>query len=234
MIRLLLSGITFLAVISAGAQEVDSTGAKVTSIGTINDIPAIPFRMPVLAEIGGSPFLTESYKSGMVDLGQGKIVADVPVRFNTFSNAMLVKKNGEELKLDFFEGVSYDETQNNGEVKHFVFKAGYPAVDGHSTSSIYQVLSFGPKAHLLKYIAQKVEEVPTLGDYSRRELVTTAQLYIYIPGTGIKKIDKLSKKSVADALPQLSSQIDEIAKGKNLKLKSENDISVLIEELNKP
>jgi hypothetical protein len=233
ILRTVLAGVAFFCVVSVTAQVTDSAAVK-TEVGTIEDLPAKPFRMPSLAEVGGSPFLSEDFKPATVELGQGRIVTDVPVKFNTFNNAILIKKNGAELKLDFFEGVSYDEKQNDGSTKHFMFKAGYPEIDGHNDNSIYQVLSMGPKVHLLKYISQKVEEVPTLGDYSRREIVTTVQLYVYVPGAGIKKISKTSKQAVADALPQLSSQIDEIAKTKGLRLKSESDISVLVEELNKP
>jgi hypothetical protein len=94
----------------------------------------------------------------------------------------------------------------------------------------------GPQAHFLKYIAQKVEEVPTLGDYSRREIVTTEHYYVYVPGGNMTKIKsmKASRQSLKEALPSLASKIDEIATAKNLKLKSESDISILIESLNTP
>ena len=94
----------------------------------------------------------------------------------------------------------------------------------------------GSKVHLLKFISQKVEDVPTLGDYSRREIVTTEQFYVYVPGGEIKRIKSLKsgKQSLQEALPALSSRIDEISTTKKLKLKSENEISLLVEELNKP
>lgn len=90
----------------------------------------------------------------------------------------------------------------------------------------------GPKIHLLKYLSQKVEDAPTLGDYSRREIVTSQQLYVYVPGGEMKKI-KTGKQGIADALPGMSAKIDELIKAGNLNLKSETDLTILVEGLNK-
>ncbi|HEX5654188.1 MAG TPA: hypothetical protein VFX58_14000, partial [Chitinophagaceae bacterium] len=194
---------------------------------SINDLPAKPFRMPSLQDVGGNPFFNSEYRQGSVELGQGRIVNNVPLKFNTFNNAMMVIKDGKELKLEFFELASFDENDYDGQKKHYVFKAGYPEIDGHNENAIYQVLSMGPRVHLLKFISQKVEDVPTLGDYSRREIVTTEQFYVYVPGGEIKKIKSLKsgKQSLQEALPALSAKIDEISVQKKLKLRSESDIS---------
>lgn len=161
------------------------------------------------------------------------MVPNVPVKFNIYSNAIMVQKEGQDMRLESFKLVSYDETANNGIVKHVMFSQGYPEIDNHTDKSVYQVLSIGPKAQLLKFLSQKVEDAPTLGDYSRREIVTTQQLYIYTPGGAIKRI-KASKQSVVEALPSLSAQINEVITAKNLNLKNESDIAELVEVLNTP
>ena len=232
MAALILSSIS--ANISAQETVIDST-LKVET-GSIDDLPAKPFRMPSLQDVGGSPFLTTDFRQGTVELGQGRVVNNVPIKFNTFNNVMLVIKNGEELKLEFFESVQYDENDGTGAKKHYTFRAGYPAIDNLSENTIYQVLSSGPKLHLLKFIAQKVEDVPTLGDYSRREIVTTEQYFVYVPGGEMKRIKSLkaAKQSIQEAVPSLSARIDEISTARKLKLKSESDFSILVEELNKP
>lgn len=201
--------------------------------GTIEDLQLKPMRLPALQEVGGSPFLTPDYKLASVQVSDEKAVEAVPVKFNIFSNAVMVQKDGQELRLESFQQVSYDVTETDGSVKHFIFKQGYPDVDKNSAKTIYQVLSIGPKVHLLKLLTQKVEDAPTLGDYSRREIVTSEQLYVYVPGGEIKKI-RNSKKDLVAALPSLSAKIDEIAGAKDLKLKSESEITLLVEELNKP
>lgn len=200
---------------------------------TIEDLQLKPMRLPALQEVGGSPFMTPDYKLGSVQVSDDKAVPLVPIKFNIYSNAVMVQKDGQELKLESFQQASYDVTETDGTVKHFIFRQGYPEVDKNTTKTVYQVLSIGPNVHLLKLLSQKVEDAPTLGDYSRREIVTTEQLYVYVPGGEIKKI-KPGKKDLAAALPALSAKIDEIAAANNLKLKSESEITQLVEQLNKP
>lgn len=200
--------------------------------GTIEDLEVRPMRLPALAEVGGSPFMTNDYQTGSVIVGDDKTVPNVPVKFNIYSNAIMVQKNGEEMRLESFKLVSYAENVN-GQVKQVMFGQGYPEIDNHTGKSVYQVLSMGPKVHLLKFLSQKVEDAPTLGDYSRREIVTSQQLYIYTPGGEIKRI-KASKQSVAEALPGFSKQIDEAISANKLNLKNESAIAELVEVLNRP
>jgi len=202
--------------------------------GTIDDLKTSVLRVPALQEVGGSPFLTTDYNMATVLTTTDKTVTEVPVKFNIYSNALMVKMDdGQELKLESFKMVTYDETAADGTVKHYRFEQGLPEVDKNNERSVYMVVSSGSKVQLLKYISQKVEDVATLGDYSRRELVLTEQLYVYVNGGAIKKI-KASKKDLVEALPTMSARIDEIASANNLKLKSEAEIAVVVEALNKP
>lgn len=230
----LLTGVmaSLLVTVTMNAQTGDNKPDSVQE-ATIDDLEVKPIRVPALAEVGGSPFMTPDYIPGNILIASNKIVPDVPVKFNIYSNAMMIQMDGQELRLESFYLVSYDEKTNDGKVKHLMFRQGLPDIDNHNSKSIYQVISDGPKAQLVKYYAQKVEDANTLGDYSRKELVTTEQLYVYTPGGGIKRI-KSGKKDLIEALPAMAARIDEIVAANNLKLKSEADITLLIEALNKP
>jgi len=228
-VKFLLCSLFFsISVINAFAQTTDANQPA-----SISDLVLKPIKLPALQEVGGSPYKTTDYQTAPVEIANHQLLTNIPVKFNIFSNAIMVQKDGQEMKLDFFQSVTYDMTGNDGAVKHIVFKQGYPEIDNHSEESVYPVLSMGSKVHLLKFLTQKVEDAATLGDYSRREIVTTQQLYIYTPGGAIKKI-KASKQSVAEALPALSAKIDEVVAANKLNLKSEADIAELIEALNKP
>ena len=198
----------------------------------MDDLQLKPIRLPALQEVGGSPFMTNDYVLGSVQVSNDKKVTNVPVKFNIFSNVVMVQKEGAEMKLESFDLVSYDVPGNDGAVKHINFRQGYPEIDNHPATAVYQVLVFGAKVHLLKFLSQKVEDAPTLGDYSRREIVTTQQLYIYVPGEEMKKI-KTGKQSMTDALPGMTAKIEEAIKAGNLNLKNETDIIALVNALNK-
>lgn len=200
---------------------------------TIDDLQLKPMRLPALQEVGGSPFMTEDYQTGSIQIGENKIVTNIPVKFNIFSNAVMVEKDGQDMRLESFQIVSYNLTGNDGTIKHIILRQGYPEIDNHTEKSVYQVLSMGSNVHLIKFLSQKVEDAATLGDYSRREIVTTQQLYVYTPGGEIKRI-KANKQSLVEALPTLSAKIDEVVSTNKLNLKSESDIAELVEALNKP
>lgn len=224
---LMLGGLFFSSAVSGIAQ------VTTESIAGIEDLQVKPIRLPALQEVGGSPFMTADYQTGSVKIGEDKTVSNVLVKFNIFSNAIMIQKDGNDMRLESFKMVTYDETANDGTIKHVMFSQGYPEIDNHTDKSVYQVLSTGTKVQLLKFLSQKVEDAATLGDYSRREIVTTQQLYIYTPGGEIKRI-KASKQSVVEALPAMSAKIDEVVTANKLNLKSEADIAELVEALNKP
>jgi hypothetical protein len=231
-LRKLFLGSTFFSlVLCASAQEGGDAGSGQS--GSMDELVITPIRLPVLSEVGGSMFMTTDYRMANVVVNESKTVAAIPVKFNIFNNAIMVRKDGQDMQLEIFQEVSYESEETKGAKKRVVFRAGYPEIDRNSQRTIYQVLSAGPKVHLLKFYSQKVEDVNTLGDYSRREIVTSAEYYLYVPGGEIKKI-KPAKKDILAALPSLSGRIDEIASANNLKLKSESDITLLVEELNKP
>jgi hypothetical protein len=223
----------FLVSVSHGQNNVDTAQGKTTNPeATMSDLQVKPIRLPVLQEVGGSVFLTNEYQIGTVQLSNEKTVNNVLVKFNIYNNALMVQKDGEDLKLESFELVSYDDNSNGGAIKHISFRQGYPEIDNHTGTTVYQALAFGAKLHLLKYLSQKVEDMPTLGDYSRREIVTTQQLYIYTPGGEIKKI-KTGKQSLLEALPGMSEKIEEAVKAGNFNLKNESDLIALVNALNK-
>lgn len=211
------------------AQDPNGT----TKEASIDDLPVKPLRLPALSEVNGSPFFSADYRMATVKLKNDIAVPNIPVKFNTYNNVMMVQKDGQEMKLESFETVAWDETNADGELKHIVFGQGFPEVDKQTDHSIYQVISSGPKVQLLKYYFQKVEDAATLGDYSRKEIVTKEQLYIYVPGGAIKAI-KASKKDLAEALPAFTDKIEELVKANTLKMKSESDIVTVVEALNKP
>lgn len=231
----LLCSITLGTVLSTYAQG-DVTNAPDHTTGSvqlnINDLPLRSVRYPNLSEVGGSIFLTRDFNKANIVLKDGGIVKNIPVKFNLYNNAVIVIRDGSEMKVEPFKEVSYTEYNAAGEPKQFVFRQGYPDVDNFTDNTIYQVLASGPKVQLLRFYNQKVEDAPTLGDYSRRELVTNKMLFLYVAGEGIKKVS-LGKKAVSGIFPSLATASEEIVKTEKLNLKNESDLIQLVEALNK-
>ena len=229
--KLFLTGLSlFVLTTGAFAQGADDSSNQTAGIA---DLQIQPIRLPALAEVGGSPFMTADYQPATIEISDKRLVKNIPVKFNIFNNAMMVMKDGQDMKLELFETVTYSIIANDGSTREMIFKQGYPEIDNHTDKTVYQVLSMGPKVHLLKFMTQKVEDAATHGDYSRREIVTTQQFYVYTPGGEIKKINA-NKKSLVEALPALSAKIEEVVKANSLNLKNESALTELVEALNRP
>jgi len=169
--RLFLAGFCTIALTFISfAQGTDESS---THAAGINDLQIQPIRLPSLAEVGGSPFMTSEYQMATIEIADKRLIKNIPVKFNIFNNAMMILKDGQDMKLELFETITYTITGNDGSPRIITFKQGYPEIDNHSDKAVYQILSMGPKLHLLKFMTQEIEDAAKLGDYSRREIVTT-------------------------------------------------------------
>lgn len=189
-------------------------------------------RLPNLENVDGSPYLDNQFRSARIKTQSGFDTTGVSVKFNAYGNEIIFLENGIELALDSVAMVSYAAFEN-GELTQVVFQAGFPNVDGFNSNTLYRVLAAGPKMQLLKYYSKKLEDVKTMGEYNKKEFVVKEQLYIYSPTSGMKKV-KADKKALQDAFPELAQQVEALVTEKKLKLKKESDLTLLIEELNKP
>ena len=103
--KLFLTGLSlFITGTGVFAQGASDTSNEPTGI---NDLLIQPFRLPSLAEVGGSPFMTADYQMATVEISDKRLVKNIPVKFNIFNNAMMVQKDGQDMKLELFETVSY-------------------------------------------------------------------------------------------------------------------------------
>lgn len=152
------------------------------------------------------------------------------LRFNLFQKTLEFKQGELILALDSLDMAIYLDTPGDSSTIH-VLKTGYPPIDEQDGNSIYEALSMSNKAHLLKYRLQKVEDIRSVGEYGKREIVTISKYYIYIPNKGIFKI-KPNPNSIAELFPTEAALINKIVKQSKLNLKKDNDLVKLMIELN--
>ena len=217
-------------------QGTGVSGISTPTTGTINQptetgfLTNRPISQMNVHDLTGSPYLSAEYKPGFVKIKNGYSQDNVPIRFNIYKNTLEFRHNGLELALVDLDFAVYLDIAGDSSSKK-MFRTGYPSVDRQNENSIYQVLASGEKAHLLKYLSQKVEDVKSMGDYDKKELNTYSTLYIYIPGQTINKT-KADRKSIAGLFPGKEDKIDQLIKDRGLNLKKEKDLAELIESIN--
>ena len=216
-----------------GLSDVPYTGNPSYAIYLSKTKASQPLKLFEKYGLTGSPYLSETYKAGFVQLRNGYSQNDVPLRFNVFSNEMEFKLKETELVLDSMELAMYLDTPGDSSSIR-MFRTGYPAINENSETTIYEVLVMGPRSHLIKRITQKIEDIKTIGYADTKVLNTYTSLYIYNPenNTISKLRDKKIEEQLTVSLPGLAPVMDKILKQKKLNLKKEIELAELLTDFN--
>lgn len=183
------------------------------------------------SRINGSPWLSASWNIGYVKLTNGKRADSVPMNIDLEYNRVVFLVN--DIVHEFSSLVQeavYDYTEN-GMNKTALFRTGYPEKDGRKTTTLYQVLSEGPKYHLIQYSDKKTIERREYNGPATLHYELSSTLYIYDPKAKTLQKIKNKKSSVVDALPGMEQSIDRLCSEQNLDLKSSEQIALLISKL---
>jgi len=149
-------------------------------------------------QITGSPFINDDWVPARVTLSRGKEIGPLPVKLNIESNELyfLDSTNKEMIAADgLIKRIDCVDYYSKDSIK-YIFKSGYPAIDGQNENYFYQVFSEGRIefiARKFKYI--RVEKNELTGDVSKRFIDGGVVLYVY--AYGIMQPFKPNKNFVA-------------------------------------
>jgi len=149
-------------------------------------------------QIIGSPFINDDWVPARVTLSKGKEIGPLPVKLNIESNELyfLDSTNKEMIAADgLIKRIDCVDYYSKDSIK-YIFKSGYPAIDGQNENYFYQVFSEGRiefLARKFKYI--RVEKNEFTGDVSKRFIDGGVVLYLY--AYGIMQPFKPNKNFVA-------------------------------------
>lgn len=180
-------------------------------------------------DIEGSPYLNEAFVTAYVETNAGYKATNVLVRFNIYTNAFEFKQNNSIFELVNVKLVKIMQDDFDSSA-YRLFATGFPAVDGHSNTSFYEVLNRKNKIQLIKYYSQKLEDVKTMGFYNKKQLALTVTYYLFQEGMQPQKI-KLNESALLKALPDYADQIRKIKNEQKLALKQEKDVAALLDSL---
>jgi hypothetical protein len=193
-----------------------------------------PFVNPEATNVEGSPLLNTEWGTGTVYFKDGAIAKGVELKFNLEKNELYFNRDGAlflfndpitSFRMNFsYVGKQYD----------VLFRSGYPATEKLGASTFYQVLEDGAKFQLLNYRFSYLADSYRYGGTAKKAFIEGEELYVY--DVAFSKLIKIKRgeQGILDAMPsELSSKILSIAKSKRSKLKSNQDLIALIEELNK-
>jgi hypothetical protein len=186
-------------------------------------------RLPDLSAIQGSPFLHSMYTMAYIRLKNG-FASHAQAKFSIFTNEVIFTNGSTEMALDSVDYMTYNVVNADGIPETVKLKSGFPPINKNNSSTIYQLLDSGINIQFLKHQSQQIEDVRPLGMPAYKEFRTSKEYFLHVNGEGMKKI-KLDMKSIQQALPSYKDKIPEIVKEKNLDLRKESDVSILLQAL---
>jgi hypothetical protein len=228
--------ILILIVYCSGAFAQRNTGTPTNSIGSFsvtsltggNDPftygQGIDLNSSKYSEVSGSPFLKQDFATAYVAFKNGKQYTNVPVKFDMLHNEIDIERKETLLSLQDVDSISYPDSI----YQNMILKTGYPSINEHDTSSIYQIVTHNNKVQLLKYYHCHISAVKSFGFPDKTSFDVDNQYYLFDKATKTIKQVKLNKKSFSSALADMGYSKAEIDNNKSIDFKNEKDLADLI------
>jgi len=136
-------------------------------------------------QITGSPFIHDDWVSAKLTLSRGKEIGPLPIKLNIESNELyfldsagkeMIADDGLVKKVDCIDYYVKDSLR-------YIFKNGYPSIEGRNENYFYQVFTEGRielLARKFKYIRSEKNDLS--GEVSRSFVDGVVVLYVYAYG----------------------------------------------------
>lgn len=182
--------------------------------------------------VQGTPYFLNSWVQGSIDLVNGKNFDDVPLKYDAFSQNLILRRDNMRDSIVVFP------TQ----VKQFVLRADdgaewlfrrYPDVNVRNIDlkDGYFLVLYDGKTSLLKRVSKVFKKADYKDPYSTNVRYDAYNndftYYILRPDKSLVKIKK-SKKALYDALNDKGANLDAFASQENLAFKSDTDFARVV------
>jgi len=143
------------------------------------------------SDVSGYPFVFEHFKSGSIELKNGRKFAEVPLKLDIVTHEVLFTSSNNEdgiISSDFIQTVSVKDTVGSVVDTH-VYRTGFPSIDNYKSREFCEVLAEG-KITLLKTMRKAIDTRKNdLSGEIFKEFTLYEDLYIYQNGE-MKRLKK--------------------------------------------
>jgi hypothetical protein len=185
-----------------------------------------------LADVAGTPYLTEDWKPATLLIREKDVFTNIPVKLDLVKQEVhFMSQKGVEMVLPpgLIRELFIVDSSAEGTVKYH-FKSRYPALESQNEQTLYLVLSSG-KMELLKYLRKKVrtQKNDVSGEVSK-ELVTYEDYYLQVSGTIVSI--KRSKDFFLGKMEDRKKEMEDYLQKNKISFKSEADLQKLVDHYN--
>ena len=226
--------IIFQILISTSAAQIggieQTHGSLVKSPGTIfvDDLFKQPYKQTEYPETKGSPYYSDNWKLATIELADGKIFNNVPVKLNLYTDEFIctIQEKQIVLKDKIVRRLEIQDSAENGATKSRIFTGYFSTAE--SSHPVLEVLCAG-KATLLLYSKKRIldNKSPYGGE---KEFSTYETTYIFFNNT-ISKCEK-DADFYLNLFAEKRQMLDAFISANKLKCRSTSDIKKLIDYYN--
>ena len=188
----------------------------------------INFMGEIDPKLKGSPYLFEGWAKGSVVLEDGKSYNDLGLMYDVLADRVIFKSDIG--KMQAFTVRVKEFTIDTDKGQH-TFRSGFPAIDGGSDRSYYQVLAEG-NTKLLKRTTKQITEAIEPGAITMsKKLQDNIKYYVLIDNKIVRV--KKDKKAILALLKNKSAELENYISSNKLNFKNEDDIVKLVNYYNR-
>lgn len=207
-----------------------------SQITNIQGLDNVVIRTKKYEDIKGTAYLYPSWAAGTLTEKSGKVFTNLLIKYDSYKDRVELNQDGQIMEISALEypkfTLTYAESGTNDVMKHS-FSTGYD-IPGFSRTNYFDLIYEGRITLLRKYKTSFVEEnVTSYGTSDAQKSFQLNKLYFVIDQNKISKELKLNKKSILEAFPEQSEQIETFLKDQKMKAKSESDLIKIITFLDK-
>lgn len=182
-----------------------------------------------VTSIQGSPYLNEFFLPGTIELSDGEIIENVPIRYNVNQDVIEIDNDGEILainKPDKIRRVSFNE-------RTFIYNP-FLVNDGKGKDAYFEEIKVGKSLLYLKRTNPLKLEThnSNFGKSGTGASYYNMALQFYVK-TSDDEVYKLNKNSFLDHLSSHKSEMKKYIKTRKIKFDKENDVKKLFKEYEK-
>ena len=106
--------------------------------------------------VKGSPMIQDGWATGTIHFKNGLQFHDTLMNFSLFTNKLYIARNNRYLELvQPASSFTLNFRNEAGSIDTYQFKNGYPAIEDHDSSFMYEVLYAGENLQLLSWQHKK-------------------------------------------------------------------------------
>lgn len=203
-------------------------------IVNLPDNSGAPIREQKYQNVEGSPYLFEAWINGDLQLADGSVRKNIPIKYNTYQQQVEVVSDGQTIAVypSSLKEFTINSLDENGNKVSYKFRNGFK-VPPYKKDDFFQVLYDGEMKLLGRVKTQLVEPITSssYGATNKASTFESGKEYFVLKKNGEAEKIRLRKKDIRNLFPEKKDLIKKIIREEDIDLDTEEGVTILFSNL---